>query len=113
MDNSDRRVNVSDEQETTTAQDAFVPAGGCPTQRATTKYVDKELKRLTNRLAQNRVAVLVHLCVYAHNCDGHGVKDLVHVDYVAGGGKEVVPGSLPSVINAVRHLLKTLEAKQQ
>jgi hypothetical protein len=89
------------------------PTGGCTNQRIATRYVDKEIKRLTSRMMQNRVAVLVNLCVYAHNCDSHGTKDLVHIDYVAGGGRQEVPGSLPSVIKAIEHLLATLRAKTQ
>ncbi len=91
----------------------------CPEQQQTTRSVERELKKLTNRLERDRVYSVFHLQVYAFNCyntknhDRSKTPDPFHVDYVAGGGRKEVPGGVQITIKALEHALSVLKKKVQ
>ena len=85
----------------------------CKTQHETTVLVEEEQKQLAKRLSRKKVVPVLHLTVFAYNCDRHEKKDVCHMDFVAGSGRLDIPGSLKISIEAVEKLLETLKARLQ
>jgi len=89
----------------------------CPEQKHRTRAVEKELKKLGNRLERDRIASVFHLQLYAFNCgdkrhESEGPHPM-HIDYVAGGTRWDVPSSLQAAIRALEHALAELKKKVQ
>lgn len=85
----------------------------CESQREKTLLVEAELKQLGKRLSRQRVAPVLTFVAYGFNCDEHDVKGSFHLDYIAGGGRTDIPGSLQVAIVGIEHLLSELKSKVQ
>ncbi len=88
----------------------------CTEQRQRTRAVEKELKRLTNRLERDKIASIFHMQVYGFNCSDkrHSEKSTIHVDYVGGGTSRLEDaGAVQSVIHALEHALNELRKRVQ
>lgn len=87
----------------------------CWEQKQRTRVVERELKKLSNRLERDKIAHVFHLQVFAFNCDDrkHKEPDAFHMDYVAGTGHGEIPDSLYVTIRALEHALAELKKKVQ
>lgn len=102
---------MSEESEPKIAHD---PAGACNEQKQRTRQVSHEAERLANRLERDKIAVLFQIQVYGFDCsDASHEKAASHMDYIAGGGRLKVPGTLQVVIKALEHSLAALKAQVQ
>jgi hypothetical protein len=90
----------------------------CLEQKQRTKQVERELKKMMNRLERDKVAAVFQLQVYAFNCsdrkhDRSVAPHPFHLDYVGGGGRFDVPNSLQATIKALEHSLAELKKRVQ
>ena len=87
----------------------------CREQKQRTLQVEKESRKMANRLERDRVAQVFQLTVFAFNCDDarHKEPHTFHMDYCAGGGRFDVPNALQTVIKSLEHALAELKKRMQ
>lgn len=87
----------------------------CREQKQRTLHVEREARKMDNRLERDKVATVFHLVAYAFNCgdERHKEPGAMHLDYIAGGGRVTVPNSLQFTIKALEHALAELKKRVQ